>query len=132
MNYIIFEDNNCYLLKPFIDLHPSFDLRVGVFTNIQRIKNLISKDDTIQLYVRERIKKIVKERYPDITVNPETYGPGIFLNGNCHWNSDNISLIKGDYSYSNENGLVAFSSNNNVNIAKNTIACVLLLKEQLD
>ena len=34
----------------------------------------------------------------------------------CLWNSDNISLIKGDYSYSNENGLVAFTSNSNVNI----------------
>ena len=115
MNYIIFEDNNRHLLKPFIDLHPSFDLRAGIFTNIERIQNLISKDDTIQLSVREDIKEIVKEKYPDFSVNPETYNPGIFLNGSCLWNADNISSIEGNYSYSNNNGLVAFSSNDNIN-----------------
>ena len=58
MNYIIFEDNNCHLLKPFIDLHPSFDLRTGIFTNIERIQNSISEGDIIQLSVLEDIKEI--------------------------------------------------------------------------
>ena len=115
MNYIIFEDNNCHLLRPFTDLHASFDLRVGILTNIDRVKYLISENDTIQLYVRSDIKKIVEEKYPNYVVNPEIYKPGVFLNGNCLWNSDSIEAIKGDYSYSNENGLVAFSSDTNIN-----------------
>ncbi len=45
MNYIIFEDNNCHLLRPFTDLHASFDLRVGILTNIDRVKYLISEND---------------------------------------------------------------------------------------
>ena len=113
MNYIIFEDNNYDLLRPFTDLHASFELRVGILSNIDRVKYLISENDRIQLYVRSDIKKIVEEKYPNYVVNPEIYKPGVFLNGNCLWNSDSIEAIKGDYSYSNENGLVAFSSDTN-------------------
>ena len=115
MNYIIFEDNNYDLLRPFTDLHASFDLRIGILTNIDRVKHLISENDKIQLYVRTSIKKIIEEKYPNYLVNPDIYEPGIFLNGNCLWNSDSIDLIKSDYSYSNENGLAAFSSNENIN-----------------
>ena len=39
MNYIIFEDNNYELLKPFSDLHATFEMKVGAFSNIDRIIN---------------------------------------------------------------------------------------------
>ena len=75
MNYIIFEDNNYDLLRPFTDLHASFDLRIGILTNIERVKHLISENDKIQLYVRTSIKKLIEEKYPNYLVNPDIYEP---------------------------------------------------------
>ena len=79
MNYIIFEDKNFKLLSPFIDLHATFELRTGTFTNIDRIIFQLSEEDSIQLYVREEIEDIVRERYPNINVNPDTFDPGIYI-----------------------------------------------------
>ena len=115
MNYIIFEDNNTKLLSPFCDLHATFELRTGVFTNIDRLFLQISKDDTIQIYVRNEIKDIIRDRYPNIDVNPETYNPGIYLNGNSVWYDKDIQSIEQNLSYSNSSGLAAFMYDKSIN-----------------
>ena len=55
MNYILFEDDRTSLLAPFSDLHASFEMRTGVFTNIERILMQISDTDSVQIYVRKEI-----------------------------------------------------------------------------
>ena len=107
MNYILFE-NNYDLLRPFSDLHASFELRAGVFNNIERLMESISSNDSVQLYVREDIKDLIKERYPKLSVNPDYFDPGIYLNGSCIWSSELLESIDHNRSYSNQNGLIAF------------------------
>jgi len=114
MNYIIFEDNNYELLKPFSDLHATFEMKVGAFSNIDRIINQLLEEDTIQLYVREEIEDLIKERYPDLNVNPDTYNPGFYFNGNCIWDSDIIKNMDKKSSYCNANGLVGFHSDKHI------------------
>ena len=114
MNYILFEDDRTNLLAPLSDLHASFEIRTGVFTNIERILMQISEGDSVQIYTRQEIANIVREKYPNLDVNPENYNPGIYLNGTGVWYSDEISLINSGRSYSNDNGLIGFTHSETV------------------
>ena len=127
MNYIIFEDSNSKLLSPFCDLHATFELRTGVFTNIDRLFSQISEHDSVQIYVRSEIKDIICDRYPNIDVNPEVYSPGIYLNGNSVWYDKDIKSIEQNLSYSNSSGLVAFMHDKSINYNQ----VETLIKDQL-
>ena len=48
MNYILFEDHFTQFLKPFSDLHASFEVRCGQFTNIDRLISVL--DPTTIIY----------------------------------------------------------------------------------
>ena len=109
MNYILFERNTT-LLNPFSDIHASFELLTGAFNNINRLIKCISSSDSVQLYVRKDIEGLIKDRYPNFDVNPDSFNPGIYLNGSCLWYPDSLSCIKDNRSYSNGNGLVAFQT----------------------
>ena len=37
MNYIIFEDSKVFNLKPFSLNHASFEMRCGIYSNVERI-----------------------------------------------------------------------------------------------
>ena len=86
MIYTIFETNpeNFY---PFSINHAMFEMRQGAFSTLERIQNSISKEDQIILVVRNSLKDIVSERYPDLMINPETIPPSKIISGS------NISLI---------------------------------------
>ena len=114
MNYIIFEDKKTNLLSPFCDLHASFELRTGLFSNFERILLQTLNSDTVQLYVRKEIELIVKEKYPDLDINPKIFRPGIYLNGAGILDMDSIKLIQNNLSYSNNNSLIAFQSDNEI------------------
>ena len=62
MNYILFEKDTDQI-RPFSDLHASFELLTGVFDNIQRLNRSISANDTIQLFVRSDIEDLIKHKY---------------------------------------------------------------------
>ena len=74
MIYTIFEDKaeNFY---PFTINHSIIEIRCGAFSLLERVKQQISNEDKIILVVRDNIKDIVSERYPDIDVNPERIPP---------------------------------------------------------
>ncbi|MBI89819.1 MAG: hypothetical protein CMG60_07015 [Candidatus Marinimicrobia bacterium] len=119
MNYIIFEDQKTKLLSPFTDLHATCEMRTGVFTNIQRILFQISDNDTIQLYVRKEIEEILKDKYPNLDINPDLYRPGTYLNGSGIWYSDVMNNLTGEnLSYSNQNGLIAFTHNQEISYSE--------------
>ena len=118
MNYIIFEDKNSKSLSPISDLHATFELRIGSFTNIERILFQASNDDSIQLYVRNEIEDIIREKYPDIAVNPEFFNPGIYINGASICYFDDFKNFDRSRSYSNSKGLVAFTHDENIDKEK--------------
>ena len=53
MNYILFEDSNTYNLRPFSLNHASFEMRCGIYTNIERVFNLLNPEDKLYLIVRK-------------------------------------------------------------------------------
>ena len=75
MKYIIYENTKYDLLKPFSLNHPSFELRLGAFTNLERfllindfeIDSLVNQDKII-LAVRNEIKDFVCDKYPNYSV----------------------------------------------------------------
>ncbi len=89
----IFEDQDSNSLFPLNQLRASFELRCGAFTNLERIQNSLNTNDEIQLLVRNEIKEIIKERFPHMTVNPDSFSPGIWLNGQALWKQDYIQQI---------------------------------------
>ena len=115
MNYILFEKDTDQI-RPFSDLHASFELLTGVFDNIQRLNRSISANDTIQLFVRSDIEDLIKHKYPDFDVNPDYFEPGIYLNGNCLWYPEDLILIKENRSYSNMHGIVAFHTDSKIEL----------------
>ena len=46
---------------------------------IERMRNSINKDDNIILIVRDDLKEMISERYPDCSVNPDTIPPSTLL-----------------------------------------------------
>ena len=65
MNYTLFEDERTSLLAPLSDLHASFEMRTGIFTNIERILMQISNSDSVQIYARKEIEDILRSKYPN-------------------------------------------------------------------
>ena len=57
------------------------------------IQNSLKIDDEIQLLVRTEIKDIIQERYPHITINPDSLSSGIWLNGQALWEKGFIKQI---------------------------------------
>ena len=89
----IFEDHDSNAISPLNQLRASFELRCGAFTNLERIQNSLNTNDEIQLLVRNEIKEIIKKRYPHFTVNPDSFSPGIWLNGQALWKQEYIQQI---------------------------------------
>ena len=75
----------------------------------------MSDDDSIQFYVREEIEDIIREKYPSIDVNPKIFNSGIYINGTSICYFDDFKNLDRNLSYSNSNGLITFSSNEECN-----------------
>ena len=78
MIYTIFEYNPENLFPLTIN-HAAFEVRWGAFSMLDRIRNSINEDDSIILVVRDELKEITSERYPDCSVNPDNIPPSILL-----------------------------------------------------
>ncbi|MFQ6610504.1 MAG: putative sugar nucleotidyl transferase [Fidelibacterota bacterium] len=109
MNYILFEDTHSKGLRPFSLTHATFEVRCGIYRNIDRVVNLMNPDDSLTLLVRKELAGVIKERYPEFLVNPDKISPGIWLNGACLWELQHIKSIKRWKQYiTNSNHLVGF------------------------
>ena len=109
MNYIVFEDSKINNLKPFSLNHASFEMRCGMYNNIERVAKLLSAEDKLYLIVRKDIEDLIRERFPELIVNPKIIPSGLFLNGATIWNSDIISKLEADKSYSSKGSLIAIN-----------------------
>ena len=85
MNIIIYEDNKTEQFKPFTLNHATFELKCGIWTNLDRIKYYYNssycEDVQYILLVRPEIELLVRLRYPNMIVNPENIPKGKYING---------------------------------------------------
>ena len=83
MIYTVFEHSPENLF-PFTINHAAFEVRWGAFSMIERIRNSINEVDSIILIVRDDLKEMISERYPDCSVNPDTIPPSTLLPAHFH------------------------------------------------
>lgn len=85
MIYTIFEHKpeNFY---PFSLNHAVFEIRSGAFSHLERIQSSIGDKDKLILIVRDSIKDIISDRYPNLIVNPDIIPPSKII----HSNSDDV------------------------------------------
>ena len=93
MNIYIYENNLALNLEPITLTRPSFDIRCGALTCIERI-SLLLPDTNIHLFVRPDLEDITKETFPGHHVNPSQIDDGLWLLGNALWNAEDIDKIK--------------------------------------
>jgi len=91
-NIIVFEDNNFSNLAPLSINHASFELKCGLYTNLDRIIKYFD-DANIILIVRSDLKDLLKERYPSYDVNPTIIPSGTYINGSAIINKVNFNLL---------------------------------------
>ena len=113
----IFEDQGNKSLYPINQLRASFELRCGAFTNLERIQQSLNSHDEIQFLVRDEIKNIVQERYPHISVNPELFSPGVWLNGQALWIEDTIQKAISSNTLTNKGRILSIHSDEVVSIS---------------
>ena len=118
MNYILFEDKFTQLLKPFSDMHASFEVRCGQFTNLERVLSLLDPTDSLTLIVRREIGELISDRYVNITINPGQIEPGLWLNGATIWDDKLLEKVSDGKSYANEDLLFAFSESSDYDFNK--------------
>tara|TARA_Y100000590_G_scaffold73157_1_gene80499 strand:- start:424 stop:1587 length:1164 start_codon:yes stop_codon:yes gene_type:complete len=112
MNIIIFEDNLVSNLEPFSLNHASFEVKSGIYSNLDRFK-LSFEEYNICLVVRDQIKEIVLEKYSDFVVNPKTLPIGFCINGRVVWNEKYNKIL--DKNVSNHN-LVFYNDTENLTL----------------
>ncbi len=116
MNIIIFEDSNTNNLKPFSINHASFEIKCGLYSNLERIINNFNSDDSFYLIVRDELKDLVQERFPRCTVNPKNLPKGLYLNGAVIWNQELFNKIMAGSAFSSSGNLIAFKNDDSISI----------------
>ena len=90
MNIIIFEDKNGGFLDPFSINHSPIEIRIGAFTNFDRMKSMYPNDKFI-LIVRDILKDIIKEKFPRCEINPMSIPKGICLNASAIFKNEHFA-----------------------------------------
>lgn len=103
----VYENNEVLNLEPIVLTRPAFDLRCGAFTFLERIQNSFP-DAEIELIVRDELKPVTQEAYPELTVNPTQVEEGLWILGNVLWTKEDIEKIsKKDYQFYYNDGVLA-------------------------
>ena len=110
MNIVIFEDQNINNLEPFSINHASFEMKCGLYSNLERIINNFNSDDSFYLIVRNELKDLVQQRFPRCTVNPNNLPKGLYLNGAVLWSQELINKTKKGSAFSSSGNLIAFQN----------------------
>lgn len=133
MNIIIFEDTLRESLKPFSINHSPIELRVGAFTNIERILNLFP-DSKFFLFVRDRICNTLKIKYPELIINPQIIPEGLCLNASAIYDIDDMDILKKYNNLSNQDRIISFYQKQNIPIEEfqNKINCSFSVSVKCD
>ena len=109
MNIIIFEDEFFTKLYPFAYNHASFEIKTGLLSNLDRFKKAFDNANLI-FVVRQEIESLVKERFPDLNINPSVIPSGYCLNSRILWREDYNQLYLNDYNYTNTQSLLIYNN----------------------
>ena len=107
MNIIIFEDKSDGFFAPFSINHSPSEIRIGAFTNFDRMKTLYP-DSRFILIVSDILKDITKERFPECEINPAFIPKGICLNASAIFKNEHSDLINREEALSNNKRLISF------------------------
>ena len=88
----IYENKEALNLEPIALTRPVCDLRCGAYTFFERIKKFFPDAD-IELIVRDEMKQLTKEIYPDHVVNPETVEEALWIMANVFWSDADVKRI---------------------------------------
>ena len=110
MKVIVFEGHRALDLEPISLTRAVFDIRCGANTFIERIKKL-NLIEVSALMVRDELVGVTRDSHPGISVNPETFDDGIWLNGSVLWSAGQIEKIKStpETAFFNSKDLVALN-----------------------
>jgi UDP-N-acetylglucosamine diphosphorylase / glucose-1-phosphate thymidylyltransferase / UDP-N-acetylgalactosamine diphosphorylase / glucosamine-1-phosphate N-acetyltransferase / galactosamine-1-phosphate N-acetyltransferase len=81
MNILIFEDNFYANLSPLTLLRPSYDIVTGVYTNRQRLENILPLKNKLSLHCRNNLLPLMKFENPAKEINQLKNDDYIFING---------------------------------------------------
>lgn len=102
----VFENHEVLNLEPIVLTRPAFDLRCGAFTFLERIQKSFP-DAEIELIVRDELKTVTQELYPELTVNPAQVEEGLWILGNVLWLKEDLEKIsKKDYQFYYNDGVL--------------------------
>jgi UDP-N-acetylglucosamine diphosphorylase/glucosamine-1-phosphate N-acetyltransferase len=107
-NIYIYENHRVLNLDPIVLTRPVFDLRTGLFTNLERIAKIFQKIK-IAVFVRPEIADITRDLYPEFEVNPSAVEEGLWLDGSVIWEPDSLNnFYSSNFAfYYNQSELVA-------------------------
>jgi UDP-N-acetylglucosamine diphosphorylase/glucosamine-1-phosphate N-acetyltransferase len=92
MNLIIYEDYLTEQIKPFSINHAIFEIKTGLYSNLERFVNSFPKHK-IYLIVRNEIEDVVRYKFPKFTVNPKVLPSAKCINSKVIWSDDYINLF---------------------------------------
>ena len=135
MNIIIFEDEKYKLLYPFTINHATFEMKVGVFSNLARIIKIVEDyhNDEINIFlqVRDEIKSLVQERFPDMKVNPDYTPQGFYINGRTIASKVFFEeFVNSKKSYSIDGNLIAYYNDTRRNLDDSIIDKILKVTKE--
>ena len=107
MKIIIFEYIKNGFLKPFSLNHSPFEIRIGVKTNLERIREIYPESDII-LIVDESKEEVIREKFPNYTINPDNIPAGLCLNGAAIFKDEHKNILESSKSLSNNKELISF------------------------
>ena len=118
MIFTLFEGSNVDKLNPISANHASFEILCGAFNNLNRIRKVMNKEDSLQLIVRDEISNIVAERYPNDVVNPEIIKSGMWINGTMIFDEDLLGLYESGKSYTTGDSLLVVGVDRDVKLSE--------------
>jgi UDP-N-acetylglucosamine diphosphorylase/glucosamine-1-phosphate N-acetyltransferase len=108
MKLYIYEDNDALNLEPIALTRPTFDIRCGAFTCLERLIKFFPRAH-ISFIVRDALVDVVRERYSRFEVNPVNIKKGIWVLGNVLWTKRDIDCVikRGSTAYKKGNKIIA-------------------------
>ncbi|MFQ6673599.1 MAG: putative sugar nucleotidyl transferase, partial [Fidelibacterota bacterium] len=79
-------------LEPLSLTRPSFLLRCGSFSFLERIRNLLP-GTRVALFVRDELASVTRERYGNLDINPESVTDALWLNGCVLWRKEDVDRM---------------------------------------
>lgn len=90
MRVYIFEDNTVNNFLPIAYTRAVFELKAGIKNILEKNLSNLEGETDIVLIVREYLKDVVAQRYPDYEINPDTFEDGLWINGRMLFSKEDI------------------------------------------